>query len=80
MLLAWKSTLVRDSQPIWGVVPKDLHPCSFQVDRVSQHAGGYHQVKAARAIAPALEAPVADFAKPVQEHGASQRALRLTLV
>jgi hypothetical protein len=26
MLLAWKSTLVRDSQPIWGVVPKDLYP------------------------------------------------------
>jgi hypothetical protein len=25
-LIAWKSTLVRDSQPIWGVVPKDLHP------------------------------------------------------
>jgi len=26
MLLAWKSTLVHDSQPIGDVVPKDLHP------------------------------------------------------
>jgi hypothetical protein len=34
MLLAWKSTLVRDSQPILGVVPKDLHPARCQEDLV----------------------------------------------
>jgi hypothetical protein len=37
MLLARKSTLVRDSQPIWGVVPKDLHPCGplYERDKAS---------------------------------------------
>jgi len=29
LLLAWKSTLVRNSQPIWGIVPKDLHPTAI---------------------------------------------------
>jgi hypothetical protein len=29
MLLAWKSTLVRDSQPIWGIAAKDLHPLEY---------------------------------------------------
>jgi len=31
MLLAWKSTLVHDSQPIGDVVPKDLHPTGLPV-------------------------------------------------
>ncbi len=32
MLLAWKSTLVHDSQPIVDVVPKDLHPNQTEAD------------------------------------------------
>ena len=54
--------------------------CPFQIDRVPQHDGGRHQVEAGSAVALLLETAVADFAQPVEEHGAGQRIARFALV
>ena len=46
---------------------------SLQIDRVPQHDSRRHQVEAAGPVALLLKAAVADFPRPVEEHGAGQR-------
>ena len=52
----------------------------FQIDRVPQHDGRCHQIEAAGPVALLLEAAVADFAQPVEEHCPGQRVARFALV
>ena len=54
--------------------------CPFQVNRVPQHDSCRYQIEAACPVALLLKAAVADFAEAVEEHGASERITRLTLV
>jgi hypothetical protein len=52
----------------------------LQTDRVPQHDSRRHQVEAAGPVALLLETAVADFAQPVEEHGAGQRVAGFALV
>jgi hypothetical protein len=52
----------------------------FQIDRVPQHDGCRDQVEATGPVALLLETAVADFAQPVEEHGAGQRMACFALV
>ncbi len=52
----------------------------FQVNRVSQHDGHWHQVEAADPVALLHETAVADFTKPVEEHDAGQGVVGPALV
>jgi len=53
---------------------------TLQVDRVPQHNGRRHQVKAAGPVALLLKAAVTDFAQPVEEHGTGERVAGFALV
>jgi len=53
---------------------------SLQVNRVPQHDDRHNQVEATGPVALLLETAVADFAQPVEEHGAGQSVARLSLV
>lgn len=52
----------------------------LQIDRVPPHDSRRHQIEAAGPIALLLKAAVADFAQPVEEHGAGQCIARFALV
>ena len=54
--------------------------CPVEIDGVPQNDSGGHQIESAGSITLLLESAVADFAKPVEEHGPGQRVPRLTLV
>ena len=79
MLLAqWRQMGQEAVVRVSGVPQRLHHP--FQVSRVPEHDGGDHQVEAAGTVALVLEAAVAQFTQPVEEHGAGQRILGLALV